>query len=685
MLHTRTVRRSALRFSGVLSLITPHLGAHAASVGGAPSEFAELSLEQLMEVRIEKVFSASRYEQKVTRAPASVTILSADEIEKFGHRTLADVVRSARGLYVSNDGNYSYFGARGFQRPGDYNTRVLVLVDGHRMNDNVYDAAYVGRESAIDIDLVDRVELVRGPGSSIYGTSAFFGTINVVTKRGAQLEGGLVSAEIGNLDTYKGSVTTGGVTRRGVDWILSASRYSSGGRKGIYFPEFDPRVSANPAAANEGVAEDWDGEKTDHVFTRISQGDFTLSGFLTRRNKEVPTATFGTIFNDRREQTTDTRVFIDAKYDRAISPDVQLLGRVFYDSYRYAGDYPYDYAGTGNPADFVLNRDFAHGEWAGTEWQLNARLASRHLLIVGGEFRENFHQDQFNYDLEPYYEGIQAHDSSRTLGVYAQIEAALTADLVLNAGVRHDRYFDGFGGTTNPRFGLIYNPWQGTTLKALHGQAFRAPNSYERRYFSSQPLMPALRPETIRTGELVWEQYLGRYHRFSVSGYRYEVDSLISQSLAPATGAMVFENREGARSTGAEFEFESRWDGGTTARISYARQRSKDTTTGLELTSSPRNLAKLNVSVPFARQRIFVGLEGQYHGSVATLGGRRAGDFALVNATLLARQWRRGWDVSVSAYNLFDRRYYYPGAEDHAQDLLPQEGRSVRIKLTHRF
>src|SRR5688572_29003665 len=101
--------------------------AMAASIPGAPADerasagLAELSLEELMEVRIDRVFGASKYEQKVTRAPAAVTIVTASEIEKFGHRTLTDVLRSVRGLYASNDSNYTYLGARGFLRPNDYN------------------------------------------------------------------------------------------------------------------------------------------------------------------------------------------------------------------------------------------------------------------------------------------------------------------------------------------------------------------------------------------------------------------------------------------------------------------------------------------------------------------------------------------------------------------------------------
>lgn len=99
-------------------------------------ELGELSIKELMELELGSVYGASRYVQKAARAPASISVLTAQDIRMSGARTLGDVLDGMRGLYVSNDRNYSYLGIRGFQRPNDYNTRMLVLIDGHRMNDN---------------------------------------------------------------------------------------------------------------------------------------------------------------------------------------------------------------------------------------------------------------------------------------------------------------------------------------------------------------------------------------------------------------------------------------------------------------------------------------------------------------------------------------------------------------------
>jgi iron complex outermembrane receptor protein len=85
----------------------------------------DLSLEQLMEIQVATVYGASKYEQKVTEAPSSISIVTADEIRKYGYRTLADILRGQRSFYATYDRNYSYAGVRGFGRPGDFNTRVF--------------------------------------------------------------------------------------------------------------------------------------------------------------------------------------------------------------------------------------------------------------------------------------------------------------------------------------------------------------------------------------------------------------------------------------------------------------------------------------------------------------------------------------------------------------------------------
>jgi len=163
----------------------------------------DFSIEQLLEIEVDSVFGASKFEQKITEAPSSISIITSSDIKQYGYRTLGEALRSIRGFYVSGDRSYHYLGSRGFSRPGDYNSRYLLLIDGHRINDNIYDTANIGNELALDIDLIDRVEVIRGPGSSLYGNNAFFGVINIITREAENINGLELSGVAGSFDTYK--------------------------------------------------------------------------------------------------------------------------------------------------------------------------------------------------------------------------------------------------------------------------------------------------------------------------------------------------------------------------------------------------------------------------------------------------------------------------------------------------
>jgi iron complex outermembrane receptor protein len=649
----------------------------------------EITLEQLINVQVDSVFGASRYEQKVTEAPASISIVTADEVKKFGYRTLAEVLRGVRGMYIADDRNYIYLGTRGFQRPGDYNTRMLLLVDGHRVNDNVYNGAYYGHDNVLDVDLIERVEVIRGPGSSIYGDNAFFGVVNVVTKRARQFDGVEVSGEAGSFDTYKGRFSFGKQLQEEVDFLISGSYYTSSGQEELYYPEFDQRITNEPRALNNGMAIGLDGEEAYQMFTSLGYHGLTFSGAINYRSRRVPTASFGTIFNDGAEKTEDLRAYADLKLDHSFSEAIQLTGRLYYDVYLYRGDYPYDEATDGGVPTRVLQRDDVTGDWVGTDWQLTTRIFDRHRLVVGSEFRQSLRQQQiFYYDVENPSVQLSSDGQNSILGFYGQAELSLLTNLTLNAGLRYDYYFEGFGDTLNPRLGLIYSPWKGSAFKALYGEAFRAPSAYEQYYFELQSTVPPLQPETITTYELAYEQYFARHYRFGITGFHYDVDDLITLVDLDPEGTpginLAFANLDAVSAYGLEFEVEGKLDSGLLARLSYAFQQSEDGK-GEPLSNSPEHLVKVHLSVPLYKDKLFASAEVLYHSEVLTLTGREADNFVLVNLTLFSQKLLKNLEASVSVYNLLGTDYVYPGSEDHLQDSIRQDGRSFRIKLTYRF
>lgn len=643
-----------------------------------------LSLEQLMDMNVHVVYGASKYEQRVTQAPSSISIVTAEDIRRFGYTDLVDVLRSVRGLYVTDDRNYTYLGVRGFLRPGDYNTRVLVLIDGHRLNDNVYDSGSVGRDSMLDVELIDRVEVIRGPSSSLYGSSAFFGVINVITKRGRGVDGGELEVDTASYDTQRARATYGKTFDSGVDWLVSMSHYSSDGLD-FYYPEFDQRISADARAAKNGLAAGRDDETASKFFSSLRYGNFAASLYLSDRHKQIPTASFDTIFDDPRTMTDDARGYLELSYNRALSERASLSVRASYDSYQYEGDFPTDYALLGEGDYEAIARDEMRGEWLNSEVQLTLLPTDRYTVIMGAEYRTSLREYQAAYDvIEPRVYYIDRDDTSSVLGLFGQVEAKLRDDFSLTAGLRYDHYGQTFGGTANPRLAAVYNPSPNSAIKALYGEAFRAPNPYEAHYNPEQANRPPLRPETIDTYELVYEHYFNSTYRLSLSGYQYQIDGLITL-VETEDGEPYFDNLEDVQARGVELELEGSYSNGAVLRGSWSVQRAKDTATGLELTNSPRQLGKLSASTPILNSKVFANLELQYNSETVTLARTHSPSYWITNFTLNSHDRWSKMELTAGIYNAFDEERLFPGSEEHAQTLLQQQGRTYGAEVIVRF
>ena len=643
-----------------------------------------------MNIEVPKVYGASKLEQKETEAPASVTIVTADEIKKYGDRTLADVLRSVPGFNVSYDRDYAFLGTRGLSL-GDFNDRVLLLVDGHRVNNNYNDGAAIGTDFILDIDLIDHIEVIRGPGSVLYGNNAFFGVINVVTRKGQQLNGVEASAEYGEFDTYKTRATFGKLFTNGVQVLLSGTYYDSGGQGRLFYKEFDS------PAQNGGWAQNLDGDTFGSFFGSLGYNDFTLEGAFNRREKANPTGQYSqlvdpttqtllTTFNDSRLRTIDERSYCALKYAHSFPDVVDVTAQVYYDRYTHEIGYPQSLLVGTNIISSSFSSEKDVGEWWGVELQLNKRLWDRHVITLGSEYRDDFLQDS-RVDVENQPDaGSHSRTNRQSYGVYVQGDFEVRTNLHFIGGLRYDQYGD-FDPAINPRLALIYNPWEKSTFKAIYGTAFRAPSFYE---FTLGDPGQVLKPEEITGYELVYEQDIGRHLRSSLSGFYNQMSDLI---VFDSGSFMNFD----AQTKGMELALETFWASGIRGRASYSFQETRDTALGWDVPDSPNHLLKLNLSVPLVEDKVFAGLEFQYtsnrrslqsamaNGQPITLQGDDAGGFGLVNLTIFSQKLIKNLELSASVYNLLDRRYSDPASAFHIQDLIGQDGRSFRLKLTYRF
>lgn len=630
-------------------------------------DLTELSLEELMDINI---YGASRFEQKITDAPSFVSVVTADEIKKFGFRTVGDILGSLPGFYVDYDRDYQYIGSRGFLRPGDYNSRYLVLVNGHRMNDNIYGSTLTGTDFILDIDLIDRVEVVRGPSSSVYGSQAFLGVIDVVTKRGALLDGAQASGSVGSFESYNGRLSYGKRFGNGFEMLVSSSAYDSNG-DALYFREYD-----DPSTQN-GVFRGGDYDRNGSTFAMFSYGGFTLTGAFNRRTKGVPITSSDADMADTRRRTIDERGYLDLRYGAKIDDTTTMKARAFYDHYRYEGRFPYD---------GIMNVDYSKGRWWGGEIMLMKELFNKHKVILGAEYYYNDMQLQRNYDEYPFFSYLDDNKKSHNWAVYLQDEFTILSGLILNTGVRYD-YNKFIGSMTSPRLALIYNPFQRTTLKFIYGTSFRAPSIcdlfYDDMYWYKAN--SHLKPETIKSYELVYEQQLWKRNKFILTGYYNSIGKIIGEWDDPSDGLTQSVNRERVEVKGLEAMLQGTVDPGIKGSISYTFSDARDKDTKRTLVNSPRHMLKLGLIIPLLKDRLFSGLETQYLSKRKTYSGGTTGGSFVTNLTFLNQKLVKGLEMSFSIYNLFDKKYSHPAESYYRMDAIEQDGRTFRFKLTYGF
>ena len=653
----------ALASAAALLLVSVH-------AKGEERDLTKLSLEELMTI---EVYTTSNYVRSLGQNPSVASVITAEDIRAQGYRTLADILRSLPGLYVTNDRNYSYLGARGFGRPEDYNSRILFLVDGYRLNENIYDSMLLGTESILDVELIERLEYTPGPGSAIlYGKNAFFGVVNIITKTGAKVNGLQVSGEIGSGNSTLGRASFGRRLENGLDVLLSASKYDRDGRD-LYIPDLG------------GTATGLDYDRYQRLFAKFTLGNWSLMAAHGERTKGIPNASYGQLFNAPGAETTDTQSLLDLSYNQSLGDDSAISGRLYYGSYEFLGDYIYDANPAPPPVTPYTNRDDVLGRWVGADLRYVSPRMGAHKWLLGADYQLNLTRDQTNFDIGGVTYFQDSRDNDEAWGLFIHDEISLTDKLTLNVGARYDQPIVG-DAEIHPRLGLVYNWSPDTTLKALYGSSFRPPNAYELYYTNGTDYLsnPNLKPETIRTFELVLERHLGKAGHLTASAFHYRIADLIDYVTLPGPQYM-FDNQGGARAKGIEIRHDLEWDGGSRLRTSYNWQLAQSDS-GQWLDNSPRHMAKISLEQPLFATGWKAGLEVQYLGVRQNDLGTRIGGHTLVNLNLLNRKLADGLEVSARVTNLLDKSYADPASSAFTPlDRIVQDGREWSLRMEYRF
>ncbi|BAL24433.1 TonB-dependent siderophore receptor [Azoarcus sp. KH32C] len=658
------------------------LGVAQGSAGMAHgADLTDISFEELTSL---KVSSASRFVQSAREAPSAVEVITREDIRRYGWKTLTEALTALTGIYAVNDRAYDFVGARGFLVPGDYNTRFLLMIDGQRTADNVYEQAMFGSEFLLDLSLVDRIEYVPGPGSAIYGSNAIFGVINVITRRTEELPPLQLATRLFDDNLHEARVTAAKRFKSGASLLISVMQGERDGRNEKYADPGGTLLLHGGEVSPDGIAHDLDRQFRQQLFARYELEALSLTAKYGSRRIKPSSGLYGTLFDDAGISIEDTYFSTVARYQRQLSADLGVDARLEYGEMVYRADYPYD--------DDSGNRYINHDDTAGAWWSGDARFLysglADHKLVAGFEAAVDTTARQRNFDVGVAVNPSLDADSRRhRTGIYALDEWAIAERWRINAGLRHDRFSIG-DSATSPRLGVIWLVDEANTLKLLGGRAYRVPNAYERDYANGFSYLAntALEPETMQTIETVWEARPGPLRDYRISLFDYRISNLIAQ-IETSGGALQFQNQSRISARGLELAWRERWTSGAQLQgsVGFNHARTDD---GKRPGFSPAWLAKLRASLPLPGDFWVLSAELQaqpatryvWHDQGQRLPGRTLVDVALTPARLAP-----GLDGYLRIRNLFDRRFAYPGSDEAPVPAVPGIRRTVELGVSYSF
>ena len=634
-----------------------------------------MSINDLMDI---KVVTASKYEQSIKDAPSSITVITANDIETYGYQTLSEILNSIRGYYITNDRNYEYAGVRGFGEPTNYNKRYLILIDGHTMNENFYGQGWIGNDLGLNPEDIERVEVVRGPGSALYGTGAMLCVINIITKK---TKGFKISNQIGSYGKYVEKAYWGEELKNGLKLNVSGIWGDVKGQN-LYLDKYKD-------SANGGIAKNLDWEKYYGLYAKAEYKNLSVYAFLDSRKKAVPTASFGTVFNNPDYTTLDERQYIDARYDKDLDSNKKVFIRGYLDRYHYAADYPYS-----SGDQFETNFE----GWYGAEGRFQWNLTSKNTFIAGGEYQNIFKDNYKQWDNSNTFYNKDFPFS--TISVYLQDEYKILNNLTVIAGGRYIKHSE-IGEKLLPRFSVIYSPFKTGTIKLMYGDAFRAPNIYERSYESVGDLQIAnlnLKPENVKSYELNYEQEIGEMLIAKVSVFKNYFYDLIQSSNVhlqvpiydPFQNINVYDvsqftNSGKITAEGVDISLHAKFKSGLGAYANFSLQNARDSKSDSAISNSPQQITKAGINMKVLRY-FYVAAEIYNETYRITVNNTKTSGFMIANMNISTVQIYEHLKLSFKVYNLFNKHYDNPGGLELLQpSVVTQNGRNYLLNISYEF
>ncbi len=632
-----------------------------------------------------KVTAATRMTQSVEEAPASVALISPQEIQAFRYPSIYEALRGQRGVTLSNDGVYPGIALRGLGQPGDYGNRMLVLSDGATLNDNILWQSFVGYDGRVDLGDVAGIELVRGPGSVLYGTGAVSGVVNLIPRSSPERLGGELVVGAQDARTARGRVSGAVPFGKKGGLRLSASAARGGGEDAV--------LPTQPVRPISGL----------HAFdaatgtARMTYGTFTLQALLTTRKRFVPNGAYGAEIAVKPNVLLDTRGFLELRYEPRLGKKLNLYTRAYGNTYDYTSQQTYP---TGVADGTFVADERYKGRWFGAEARLVAEVAPALRLSLGSEVSFSTKASLWGTAIEqsvrePY---LRSNNTYQLYAAYLLAEWRMVPWLTLSAGGRIDSWST-FGATVNPRFALLFRLSERDMLKVMGGRAFRAPSLYELKYndggttqvashYGGYKLMP----------ELVWSSEVEFTHRFSdgwslvSAGHFQYAEDMIEQAqvnVEPSSGEGIvrYQNRSNALyAVGGDLEVRREFAAGWMFAANYTYLLARYTGNGRSVANVPAHGASVRGVAPLgAGFRLALRSTLEAPRRLPDHLDRFTDPAVITDLVVSGEAPRFGLDYALGLYNLFDWRFALPTDPTFRTTTMPQPGRTLlaTISLKH--
>lgn len=653
------------------------------------------------------VITASRTLENLRKSAASVTVISEQQIRDMGARNLAEVLRTVPGMNISvNSLGFYEIESRGVKSPAS--EKILFMLDNHVLNNILLGTAMLLYDD-YPLDQVKRIEIVRGPGSALYGANAFLAIVNIITQKGADLDHTEVSYAQGHQDTHQANLRFG---KRWGDWELAAG-YNYLGSEGIEARIQTDALSladsllGTQASLAPGNADVWTRKHDAHL--NLKWRDWELSAHYTRK-RSGPFLGFENILN-RGGRILNNGHYFDLKRTWNLAGDWAIKSRFYRDNSVYRPSFDLFLAGTPLQVGdqfFIVSETYrgvinAKNNRLGTDIEVNYDALPRHEIVFG-LIAEHQRQYEVRYNanfnpltLQPLGALVDLTDdvnwnrniSREFWALFIEDIWDVTDSLRVTLGARYDRYSD-FGGNFNPRLGVAWVKDQ-FNIKLLFGEAFRAPNFNEQHNQNNPSIVsnPNVKPEEARTHEISFGYEPNAATEMRTTFFYTDVDDLIVQVPVPGSLAQEVRNAAGLQATGIEWELRRRWGKGSYLGANWSYQDTELDQSSTGLPETPNHKGHLMINQRFNKGFNIFG-ECVWRGRA-----RRADDdtradydgYTQINTSIGLDHLfgAQGFSAHLSCYNLLDREITYPSTEATVPGDYPGEQRNLQLKVRYRY